>query len=216
MAHAQTDISQRDITVGSIRPNEHDVALDVLVRAMHSNPINDAVAGHDPERSARAMRLQFGAGFQHLGWERHMLVARDGDGAIVGVCGMMPPGECQPTGMQRVRLLPSVLRLDPRTIFRTLKWLGAWAKRDSATPHWHLGPVAVDPDLQGRGIGTALMMAFCDHVDAHGDAAWLETDKEINVRFYERFGFEAAHEEDVLGVRCWYMLRPARKGDDST
>lgn len=207
MTQLSADTMQRDITVGAIRPGERDAVLDVMVRAMHTNPINDAVAGNDPERSARSIRIMFGAGMRELGWERHMLVARDGDGAVVGVCGMMPPGECQPTAGQQLRLLPSLLRLGPRTIPRTMQWLGAWAKRDTATPHWHLGPVAVDPDVQGQGIGSALMRAFCEHVDAHGDAAWLETDKPENVRFYERFGFEVAHQEDVLGVPSWFMLR---------
>jgi ribosomal protein S18 acetylase RimI-like enzyme len=200
---------QRDITIGAIRPDEHAAALDVLVRGMHTNPINDAVAGNDPERSARSIRLLFGAGLRDLGWARHMLVARDSDDAIVGVCGMIPPGECQLTIRQKARIVPSLIGLGPRTLARVLVWTGAWAKRDTDTPHWHLGPVAVDPDLQGQGIGSALMRAFCDHVDVRGEAAWLETDKEINVRFYQRFGFEVAHEEDVLGVRNWFMLRPA-------
>lgn len=207
MAHLSADIAQRDITVGAIRPDEHAAALDVLVRAMHTNPINVVVAGNDPGHSARSIRIMFAAGFRELGWERHMLVARDRDGNVVGVCGMIPPGECQPTARQRARLLPSLLRLGPRTMLRTVTWLGTWAKRDSEVPHWHLGPVGVDPARQGQGVGSALMQAFCAHVDARGDAAWLETDKPTNVRFYERFGFEVSHEEDVLGVRNWYMLR---------
>ena len=45
--------------------------------------------------------------------------------------------------------------------------------------------------------------------DAAGEVAYLETDKEINARFYERFGFEVVGEEQVLGVRNWFMTRPA-------
>ncbi|MGH3144285.1 MAG: GNAT family N-acetyltransferase, partial [Rubrobacter sp.] len=59
----------------------------------------------------------------------------------------------------------------------------------------------------GRGVGSKLMEAFCARVDEAGDAAYLETDKPINVRFYERFGFETVGAEDVLGVPNWYMLR---------
>jgi ribosomal protein S18 acetylase RimI-like enzyme len=49
-----------------------------------------------------------------------------------------------------------------------------------------------------------------------GEASYLETDKEINVRFYERFGFEVIGEEEVLGVRNWYMYRRARKRDQGS
>jgi predicted N-acetyltransferase YhbS len=74
-----------------------------------------------------------------------------------------------------------------------------------------VGPVAVDPHLQGLGIGSDLMRALCRRMDAAGEEAYLETDKEINVRFYERFGFEVVGEEDVLGVPGWIMLRHPKK-----
>ena len=45
-----------------------------------------------------------------------------------------------------------------------------------------------------------MMQAFCARMDAAGEDAYLGTDKPINVRFYERFGFEVVGEEDVLGV----------------
>jgi hypothetical protein len=35
--------------------------------------------------------------------------------------------------------------------------------------------------------------------------SYLETDKEINVRFYERFGFEIVGKANVLGVPNWFM-----------
>jgi uncharacterized protein (UPF0128 family) len=41
---------------------------------------------------------------------------------------------------------------------------------------------------------------------ARGDA-YLETDKEFNVRFYERFGFDLIGEENVLGVQNYFMCR---------
>jgi len=102
-----------------------------------------------------------------------------------------------------------VLALGPRSAGRTMKWLGTWSKHDPEKRHWHLGPVAVDVHLQGRGIGSMLMRAFCERMDAAGEDAYLETDKPENVRFYERFGFEVVGEEEVIGVANWFMMRPA-------
>jgi ribosomal protein S18 acetylase RimI-like enzyme len=56
-----------------------------------------------------------------------------------------------------------------------------------------------------------LMRVFCERMDEAWEAAYLETDKEINVRFYEKFGFEVTGEDEVLGVCNWYMFRRARK-----
>jgi len=56
------------------------------------------------------------------------------------------------------------------------------------------------------------MRVFCARMDAAGEAAYLETDKPANVRFYERFGFEVVGEQRVLGVPNWFMLRRSEKG----
>ena len=58
-----------------------------------------------------------------------------------------------------------------------------------------------------------LMQAFCEKMDEAAEDSYLETDKPINVRFYEKFGFEVTGEDEVLGVRNWYMYRRARKRD---
>ena len=44
-------------------------------------------------------------------------------------------------------------------------------------------------------------------MDAAGEVAYLETDGEINVRFYRRFGFELVGEEQLLSVTNSYMIR---------
>lgn len=69
----------------------------------------------------------------------------------------------------------------------------------------------MDAHLQGAGVGSKLMRVFAARMDAAGDAAYLETDKPENVRFYEKFGFQVTGEEEVLGVTNWFMLRRAEK-----
>jgi ribosomal protein S18 acetylase RimI-like enzyme len=58
------------------------------------------------------------------------------------------------------------------------------------------------------GVGSKLMRPFCAQMDDAGEDAYLETDKEIIVRFYERFGFKViSGEEEVLGIPDWFMFR---------
>lgn len=82
-----------------------------------------------------------------------------------------------------------------------------WPAADLTEQHWHVGPVGVEPGYQGRGNGGRVMGAPCASLDAEGRVAWLETDKERNVRFYEALGFEVADSESILGVLTWYMRR---------
>ena len=197
------------LEIGALDPSSNKEVLGVLARGMRDNPLHVAAFGNDPEiRQKTFYRLMSGAitsrDFSHT------LVARSEDGAIVGVCGMMPPGECQPDLRGQLLFMPTLVRIGVRSSGRVMRWMGTWGKHDPQGRHWHVGPLAVDAHLQGRGVGGRLMQVFCAQMDAAGDDAYLETDKEINVRFYERFGFEVVDEEEVLGVTNWFMHRTGR------
>ncbi len=68
-------------------------------------------------------------------------------------------------------------------------------------PHWWFGPVGVEPGLQGRGIGGALMRAAVDRLPrGRGEEAWLEAEPHV-AGFYRRLGFEdIAEAKDPDGI----------------
>jgi ribosomal protein S18 acetylase RimI-like enzyme len=74
-------------------------------------------------------------------------------------------------------------------------------------PHWHVGPVGVEPRFQGRGIGEALMRELLGIMDAEGSASWGETDTEANVRFYQALGWELVKAIQVVGIPLWFLQR---------
>ena len=91
---------------------------------------------------------------------------------------MAQPGSCQLTLLEKIEVWPSLVCGNPvGTAIRVLRWTAEWARRDLTRPHWHLGPVAVDPHLQGHGIGGAMLSAFCERMDQENRLAYLETDK---------------------------------------
>ena len=76
-------------------------------------------------------------------------------------------------------------------------------------PLGYLGTLGVDPSLQGRGVGRALLGRWLAGLDREATGAYLETDRCENVAFYERSGFRMLGETQVLGARIWRMRRPA-------
>ncbi len=210
LSDTQTGTTVEGLEIGGLEASEIGEALDVLSRGMRDNPIHFAAFSDDAEQRRKALHSLFAAAAEAMGWHEHMLVARRADGTIVGVCGMLPPGSCQLNPEQQARAMPTLLHLGPGTLERTGQWIGAWGQRDPNERHWHTGPLGVDAHLQGMGIGSALMRVFCARMDAAGETAYLETDKAINVRFYQRFGFKVVGEEEVLGVHTWFMLRRPR------
>lgn len=75
--------------------------------------------------------------------------------------------------------------------------------------HWYLQTLGVDPPHQGHGIGSILMEYMLENIDKNPLPVFLETSTEINVKFYERFGFSVMEEVIIpeTNVKQWYLLR---------
>jgi predicted N-acetyltransferase YhbS len=82
-----------------------------------------------------------------------------------------------------------------------------WSMHDLSEPHSHLGPIAVEPEAQGRRVGSMLMEKYCAELDRSGVAGYLETDRPENVEFYGRYGFVVTETAPVLGVETYFMRR---------
>jgi GNAT superfamily N-acetyltransferase len=198
------------IEIRGLTSKEEPGAVRILARGMRDNPLHVRAFDADAEHRARFLESMFGAVVrQQLG--RGSVLGAFHDDELVGVGGMMPPGRCPATLSGKVAALSALLLGSGLgNSQRVLQWLSDWADTDASVEHWHLGPMAVEPRLQGHGIGSALLRECCRRIDADGSAAYLENDKAENLPLFERFGFQVEEEHEVLGVRNWFMLRPAK------
>src|SRR5437762_6525055 len=174
--------------IRDLRPDEIAEAVGVVARGMRDNPLHIAAYGDDPERRLR-YHARLTEAFFRVFTDQEPICAVQDD-TIVGLTGAAPAGTCQPTLRQRVLLVPDLVPLGPRIAARVASWMSAWAQHDPDEPHVHLGPLAVDAHLQGRGIGSLIMQEHCRRLDETHQVGYLETDKPENVRFYERFSYE--------------------------
>jgi len=204
--------SIKELKIRELKADELEAAAHLLGRGMRDNPANVCTFGiRNTDRRCRALTRFFRPVLRGL-YQRGLILGAFRDSSLLGVCGIARPGLCQPTLVEKLSVIPSVVFGNPLgTSMRVLKWASEWARRDPSEPHWHLGPVAVDPHLQGQGIGGAMLAGFCAHMDDCGALSYLETDKFDNVRFYLRFGFRVIAEAEILGVPNWFMSRPRLK-----
>jgi GNAT superfamily N-acetyltransferase len=81
-------------------------------------------------------------------------------------------------------------------------------------PHWYLGTLSVRPEAQRSGYGSALIAPGLARADDEGLPAYLETQRQSNIPFYRRFGFELTDEIKLPdSPPLWLMWRqPARRG----
>lgn len=202
--HHPIDI--RDLTTDQL-----DLAAARLACGMRDNPLHVRAFGTIPDRRRQRLLGFLGPLTAYVHSNGDLLGAYI-EGELVGVLGMIRPGRCRPAFGTRLRLgVALAARMPPPVLLRIHRWISAWAARDPAEPHWHIGPLAVLPDYRRLGVGQQLMAECCRRLDTHGAVAWLETDLAINVAFYQPFGFVVAGQELVLGVTNWFMSRPPRQ-----
>jgi hypothetical protein len=194
------------IEIGDLRPDEYRAAAELVGRAMRDLPYAVAIWGNNPDRRARGLRLLMDLLLPIT--KRPPLCARH-EGLLVGIVGAAPPGTCVPAPAESLSLVPRLFFAGPRDFLRMNRYFNQMFRHDPRSPHWHIGPVAVEPAVQGLGVGRRLMEALGERVDEAGEMAHLETDNPENVRFYERAGFETAEVVEVMGVRNWLMRRQA-------
>ena len=75
-----------------------------------------------------------------------------------------------------------------------------------------LSPLTVHPQHQGSGIGGALIGSITDRCDDQGLVSYLESSKQQNVSFYERFGFKVTEQTAHKGDPGYY----SRHGFEAT
>jgi len=189
------------ITISFMQKDEHQESASVLSIAMLKNPLHIAIFQGESESERIQIEQMFVGLLSDL--PEIVYVAKD-RGEIIGVMRMK---SCQgrkglkaPEGPQDLEKLP----------WREYLWLKEWGQHEPSNQHWHLGPIGVLPAYQGQGIGTQLMGRFCQEVDACQASAYLETDLDRNVVFYEKFEFRIVSTSLIFDVNNRYMLRDSR------
>lgn len=185
--------------------NEIPQSAKVLSIAMLNNPLHIGVFMGKGEKVRLEIEKMFFELFTRL--PGIVFLAKE-NGKIIGVMRMK---SCNGQTIGDPDILEDKNDIDWRksVLFRD------WATHDPVEQHWHLGPIGVLPDHQGFGVGSLLMERFCMEVDACRARAFLETDLDKNVRFYEKYGFKVVSESEIFGVKNRYMLRDSKTRPDA-
>lgn len=199
-------LSQKEVHMGNVQisfmeKSDIQESANVLSVAMLDNPLHVAVFQGKGEKE----RMEIEKMFCELLIELPGIVflAKEKQNII----GVMRMKSCQG---RKVADVPKDAIDDNDIGWRKSLWHTEWGRHDPIEQHWHLGPIGVLPSHQGSGIGTMLMERFCREVDACFAKAYLETEGDKNVRFYEKFGFEVVRESEIFDVKNRYMLRASK------
>jgi GNAT superfamily N-acetyltransferase len=189
-------------------------AAAVGARAFYTDPFFQYL-GPQALLRYRGLAIFFRANLRHLGPKGRLVTVRDADGHVVGVSAWITTGGYPQPIATQLATIPGTVRAlyrRPRALWDGQHYLNDIARQHPKEPHWYLFLLVADPEVQRRGIGAALLADALPHIDDEGVAAYLETQKESNLAYYARFGFElvATLRPVAGGPPLYCMRRPPR------
>jgi ribosomal protein S18 acetylase RimI-like enzyme len=200
-----------------MEPGEAPVLAETLALAFRDNPLNRAVIRGGPPRRLRSNRYGMRATLEAAIGRSSIHVpvgsAPGADGPALGGLIALPPGGWPlppPPLLAQVGFWLGQGLGPPRRWGRVYREL---ALLHPAKPHWYLLLLGVGVDGRRRGLGSALLEAWLQDVDADALPAYLETDRRENLSFYGRAGFEVVGSHELLATPIWRMERPACRAD---
>jgi GNAT superfamily N-acetyltransferase len=192
-------------TVRKAKASELRAIAAVLARAFYDDPVFRWGVKDDSHRLRRFER-SFGLYLRKLWFRQEECYTTEN---LLGAAVWELPGQWKAGLADQMRLLPPMLAINGRLLPRILRGLAAGESNHPAEPHYYLPVVGVEPQWQGRKLGTALMRPVLDRCDEQGMPAYLEASSPRNRALYERHGFEVT-EQFYVGAGSpplWRMWR---------
>jgi ribosomal protein S18 acetylase RimI-like enzyme len=180
------------LDAGALSSADARAAAAVASRAFYDDVYFSFLFPRERAR-ARALPLLFSGFTRHGGEHARLVAARDAKGAIVGIAVWYGPGHWPLPFADQLAQLPANLRAlyrTPRALKVGATYLNAILKIHPKEPHWYLALIATEPAQQGRGVGRLLMDDGVELMKRDAVGGYLETQKEENLAFYHRFGYE--------------------------
>lgn len=184
------DASDLDIVIGTLHADEVARGTQVLARAFAGDPIITHYL-YDSVRRAVAFPAFFEAVVEELLPSNQVLVARSGRDPL-GVAAWRPPHPVEPDEAARARAQRAqqiVQTMFPRSCPDLFEGFAALEALHPEEPHWYLAFVGVEPRLQRRGVGRALLAPVLHVADETRTMCYLETPFPETHAYYEALGF---------------------------
>jgi GNAT superfamily N-acetyltransferase len=207
-------MAPRTFEVGRMQRAERPAVVGALARAFYDDPLFGFFVPHHVRQTATLLTFM-SSGITDAAPFDEIWVART-VGKIAATAAWLPPG-AYPRGFRRdamsyVRAVPVFTRVG-RRLGASVRLLteADKAHHELQEPHYYLAILGTDPLFQRAGAGSAVLRPVLERCDEQGLPAYLETQKEENVVYYARHGFEVVKRLDVRGCPpVWTLLRRPR------
>jgi ribosomal protein S18 acetylase RimI-like enzyme len=184
-------------TIRRATPGDAPRIVSVLARAFAQDPSIDWTIRAD-ERRAEGVELFFDVVLRRMTLPFGDVWTTDGE--VQGAALWTPPGKWKLGLLEQVTLAPQMLAaFGWRRLGRVLDSMSLVEQHHPKEPHYYLQSIGVEPAIQGRGLGKALLRPVLDRCDAEQVPAFLETAQERNLPLYRSRGFVEVSRAPLAG-----------------
>jgi GNAT superfamily N-acetyltransferase len=168
----------------TLKVGEQALIGDIIGHSFADDPVNQWVFGGrecmTKYYTKMAKKLYLTKGFGHVT-----------DDQTGGSLWLRPSDAKQVPLIKSIDIAFSMLRHNGfKSILRGMGVDDGLANKKPSEPHFYLFAIGSRPEHQGKGVGSIIMQAGLEIVDQAAMPAYLESSKESNLPFYQRFGFE--------------------------
>lgn len=193
------------VEIRRMLPSEAEEVAKVDSYAYQNDPLTVALQQSNSEKARRNREQNLINFYTNNPQETFIAVHKD---RIVGFirsfpCSGLFKNLSYEEGEHENIISKQVWELSPET--RRKWWLMTMKKHDLQTPHSHVGPFAVLPEYQGKGVGSLLMEDYFSRLD--GVPSYLETFTSRNAHFYLKRGYKFVVSDTVLGMTGYWLIR---------
>ncbi len=197
---------KKDFKIIKARKEDIHVLKNVLVKSFMNDPFTNWLVKHDDKILSR-MDAIFAPVLNHFGFKyAHVYTTEEKNCCAVWI----PPGKYNPNSIFNLLLLPAWIKVVGWSrLLKTMQAASVLSNHHAGPQYFYLSTVGTLPELQGKGIGSAILKPVLDICDGDKIPACLETSNEKNISFYEKHGFKIKSEFIIPhgGARTWVMTR---------
>jgi len=179
---------------------------DALADAFVDDPVYTWMLPGSLRLKAR-LRALFTAELEQYGLPQGTVWTTAGcDGAVIA----LPPGAWEMPKSITLTQARMWTRAFGRRVLLAVRVQRAMEERHVREPHFYVRIIGVRTALQGRGVGSALMLPTLESADSAGLPTYIEASSERSAALYERLGFLHLDVVELPegGPPVWLMRRP--------
>jgi GNAT superfamily N-acetyltransferase len=199
----KTDTERRMEAVRKATAEDAPRLAQALSRAFYEDPVMQWVLPDDSQRLRQLERS-----FDSISPHDEIYITE----GIAGGALWLPPGKGKLSLLDNLRLLPYMAAFWGRNLPRAMRSLSYIDSKHPDDPHYYLFILGVEPEWQGKGLGTSLMQPVLERCDREKIPAYLEASAPRNRNLYARNGFELVEKIQIPGggPPLWRMWREPR------